>query len=655
MEFRSDINGLRAIAVLAVVLYHFQVAGFTGGFVGVDVFFVISGYLMTRIISNGHESNSFSLFGFYLSRARRIIPALAVVCAALEVVGFFHLSPVDYKELSRQIAAAMTFVSNFLFWNEAGYFDSAAKEKWLLHTWSLSVEWQFYLLYPIYILFVERFLTRRSGLALALWIAFGFSFASSIGGTSLRPLAAFYLLPTRAWEMFAGGLVFIYSGHFNKFSHPKRRILEAAGLALIGVAVALFDERTDWPGYLAAVPVIGTAFVLLAFVPRSIVTSNVVAQFLGRTSYSTYLWHWPIVVLFRVNDIPSTVVALAGGVALSILMGFLSFRLIEQPFGKKLQQKEVSWQIIAFAASVPIVIVAIGIVFLDGLEGRYNGSNGTKLQQFKAALDDWDYPSNCGRIDIFGRLKLCSLGGRNKETVLFIGDSQIEQWWPWFDQTQNRGAGHPIIFATYGGCPPLPHVNRFTPGFRCSKFFDAAKRLAGREDISTVVFGAAWTDYFIGAYNSKDRKPALYVVSKDGNRVPVVSGDDIFKGIFFEFSDFLGRLSASGKRVIVILPIPGRYEAISKMLYVATWQNQPLPDLTISESSFRQYSQEIVSTIRAAASAGGAEIIDPVEFLCADDICPVVSESGAPLYRDGAHLRPFAVRERAAFLDRIVR
>jgi peptidoglycan/LPS O-acetylase OafA/YrhL len=655
-EFRKDITGLRAIAVVAVVLYHFKTVGFTGGFVGVDIFFVISGYLMTRIILMESEAKSFSLIRFYLSRARRIIPALAALCLALMVIGYAALSPVDYKELSQEICAALGFFSNFLFWGEAGYFDSASREKLLLHTWSLSIEWQFYMLYPVYIQVAASALRQRSGVTAAIWAAFVLSIACSIFGTQFRPLAAFYLLPTRAWEMLAGGLVFLYAENWRQRSSRERRGVELVGLALICLAIASYSDRTDWPGYLALVPVAGTALVLLAEVPQSMLTGNAVAQFLGQWSYSIYLWHWPIVVYLRGTEIPFPAGMLAAGIALSVLIGFMSFHFIEQPFRKMLQRKDVRGQIAVYAGgALPVILFAVGVYTLDGITGRYNGHNLALLLQYQAALDDWGYPSNCGRTDFFGRLRLCRIGRGEKDAVLFVGDSQVEQWWPRFNQMGDGNLAHPIIFATYGGCPPLPRVNRITPGFRCAEFFEAAKQLASRDTVSTVVFGSVWTDYFVGAYNGTDEQPALYILDENGKRVTVSLGSTVFKDEILEFTDVIAQLVRLGKRVIVILPIPGRHENISKELYVAAWKNTKIPDLSIPEKAFQQYSQQVVSALRAAASTAGAEIIDPLDFFCKNGRCPVVAEDGKPLYRDGAHLRPFAVKERAIFLDDIVR
>ena len=214
MQFRSDINGLRAIAVIAVVLFHFNSSWLSGGFAGVDVFFVISGFLMTGIIFRGLEQECFSISKFYAARAKRIVPALSVLVIVCLVIGYAVLSPVEYLELNKHAVGSISFISNFIYWTEAGYFDSASGSKWLLHTWSLSVEWQFYILYPIVLVCLKRFMTLNQIKMFILTGAF-LGFLLSVYSTTRWPSLSYYLLPTRAWEMMFGGLAYIYPLSFS--------------------------------------------------------------------------------------------------------------------------------------------------------------------------------------------------------------------------------------------------------------------------------------------------------------------------------------------------------------------------------------------------------------------------------------------------------
>ncbi|WP_413693900.1 acyltransferase family protein [Psychromonas sp. KJ10-2] len=238
MRFREDINGLRAIAVIAVVLFHFNAAWIPGGFAGVDVFFVISGFLMTSIIFRGIEQQSFSISTFYVARANRIIPALAALCSTLLLFGWFFITPIDYTALTKHIAVSMTFLSNIEYWRESGYFDIASHGKWLLHTWSLSVEWQFYIIYPLVLVAMHKFMSLKA-MKFTLLITTILLFIFSIIATHLWPNPAYYLLPTRPWEMMFGGVACVFP-----FTIPFRykKHLELTGLLMIISAYFLYRK-----------------------------------------------------------------------------------------------------------------------------------------------------------------------------------------------------------------------------------------------------------------------------------------------------------------------------------------------------------------------------------------------------------------------------
>ncbi|MFD2438079.1 acyltransferase family protein [Modicisalibacter luteus] len=331
MEFRRDINGLRAIAVALVVLFHFGIPGMQGGFIGVDVFFVISGYLMTGIIFSRMRKDSFSVLGFYLDRARRIVPALACVCFIVLLVGWVLLLPGGYEELANQVLGSLTFVSNFIYTQDSGYFEQAVHDNWLLHTWSLSVEWQFYLIYPIAIVALRQFFPLHS-IRWFIVIAAILSFALSIYASGRWPTHAFYLLPTRAWEMMVGALVFLFP---IQKSHENKMLWEAVGFVLIAFSAVFISSSVAWPGWLAAFPVIGTALIMLQARQDSPLTSNPISEFLGKSSYSIYLWHWPVVVWMHYFGLMSNVLWVITGIVISIVLGYISYNYIENVARKK--------------------------------------------------------------------------------------------------------------------------------------------------------------------------------------------------------------------------------------------------------------------------------------------------------------------------------
>ncbi|MDN3652663.1 acyltransferase family protein [Thalassotalea ponticola] len=324
MLFRLDINALRAFAVIAVVLFHFNESWLPGGFAGVDVFFVISGFLMTGIIITGIEKNNFSILEFYVARANRIIPPLAFMCLLLSLFGFFYLTPNDFATLGKHIASSITFLSNIVYWRESGYFDAASHEKWLLHTWSLSVEWQFYIIYPLILVALKKLLSL-STIKKVIVGATIFSFIFSIFATYKWPSASYFLLPTRAWEMMIGGVAFIYP---IKLRNEIGKYLSYIGLALIFLSYVFISKNDMWPGYLALIPVLGTFLVIQANQVSSRINNNFVIQNIGKWSYSIYLWHWPLVVPFYYFAVGEDYVYV--GLFMSVLLGYLSFKYIER-------------------------------------------------------------------------------------------------------------------------------------------------------------------------------------------------------------------------------------------------------------------------------------------------------------------------------------
>lgn len=352
MQFRSDINGLRALAVIAVVLFHLKPSLLPGGFIGVDVFFVISGFLMTSIVMKGIENQNFSYGQFFLARATRIVPALAVLCLVLLAGGWWALLDEEYKNLATHSLSSVTFFSNFVYWTESGYFSDSSLEKWLLHTWSLSVEWQFYLTYPLFLMFMKRYLslTTTKFLFMAVIVA---GIIMSIVYTASNPVPAYYLLPTRAWEMMFGGLIYFFPLTFKAEVKPW---LTRLGLALIAGSLVFVDDRTPWPGIAALVPVTGTWLILLAQQSNNFLYTNPVSSSLGKWSYSIYLWHWPIVVVVYQYAAP-TVLVCAVALVCSVAFGAASYHLIE---------KRCRSGLITLGLTAAVVISSAFIMSFDG-------------------------------------------------------------------------------------------------------------------------------------------------------------------------------------------------------------------------------------------------------------------------------------------------
>lgn len=499
--FRADINGLRAIAVIAVVLFHFRVAGFSGGFVGVDVFFVISGYLMTRLILGPLAERRFSVFGFYLARARRIFPALAALCALLLAYGWFALSPLDYKQLARHAGASLLFISNQVYWKESGYFDADAHEKWLLHTWSLSVEWQFYLLYPLLIVAAHRLLRRPGGVAGALWAVCLASLAWSAYLAFANPSKAFFLLPTRAWEMLAGGLIYLHQDACNRLAR-KLRWREAAGLAAILAASLLFTPETPWPGLAAALPVAGAALVLLDSGGGTRLLGHAALQAIGRWSYSIYLWHWPIVVWLHQSQSRQDGAWLAAGMAASLLLGWLSFRLVESP-GRRLVSRFRLAPALALSAAMMLAPFAIAAVlhyqnervtalrFRD--HPRLGEVNAITAVETRYARER--YYEKLYRVDRHCLLEL-TMGpdgfatdcGSQRSAIVLWGDSHAAHLWPGLNRHTLPGS---VAQWTASGCAPLLGMEMWRTR-HCRAINDWVLGKLREQRPEVVILAAAW-------------------------------------------------------------------------------------------------------------------------------------------------------------------
>ncbi len=378
MRYRAEIDGLRALAVIPVILYHASLDIFAGGFVGVDVFFVISGYLITSIILSEMDEEKFSLLNFYERRARRILPALFFVTAVCIPFAWLWFIPNNMKDFAQSIIAISTFSSNILFWHESGYFDAAAELKPLLHTWSLAVEEQYYIFFPLFLMFTWRLGKRwlLSALIVCALISLGAAHLSAYS----HPSANFYLLPTRSWELLIGSFIAFYFNYFKpkQVSSKINKILSSLGIGLIVCSIIWFDKQTPFPSLYALAPTVGAALVILYTQPGTIayrILSNRLAVGIGLISYSAYLWHYPLFAFakYKFSPEPSSVLV-AFLCLLTILLAYVSWRFVETPFRNRsfLRKRSV---FVGFS-SIACVFAGFGVSghTSNGYEYRYNAT-----------------------------------------------------------------------------------------------------------------------------------------------------------------------------------------------------------------------------------------------------------------------------------------
>jgi|TARA_B110000259_G_scaffold30537_1_gene33168 peptidoglycan/LPS O-acetylase OafA/YrhL len=422
MKYRAEIDGLRALAVLPVILFHAGFESFSGGFVGVDVFFVISGYLITTIIISEMAKGNFSIVNFYERRARRILPAMFFVIAVSLPFAWFWLGPSDLKDFGQSLVAVSTFSSNILFWRESGYFDTVAELKPLLHTWSLAVEEQYYVIFPIFLM-----LTWRLGVqwvVTLLAIIFLLSLSLAQWGAYNNPFAAFFLLPTRGWELLVGVFAAFYLKYNTHLkSQPLNQFLSLLGFSMIAYSIIVFNKTTPFPGLHALIPTLGTGLLILCAVPKTFIHSLLSMKSIvgiGLISYSAYLWHQPLLAFARhrlLGEVPDLLLIVL--CITSLVMAWFSWHFVEKPFRHKLILKRKF--IFAFS-SLGISFLLLTGLWLNATDGGLVYYSPEKQKALSNFINANDYTERQHREITLKKFNKTD----NKKDILIIGDSHSQ-------------------------------------------------------------------------------------------------------------------------------------------------------------------------------------------------------------------------------------
>jgi peptidoglycan/LPS O-acetylase OafA/YrhL len=635
-KYRPDIDGLRAVAVLSVVGYHAFRSVDRGGFIGVDIFFVISGFLISSIIFDSLDRDSFSFIEFYRRRIARIFPALLLLLLGCYVFGWLTLLPLEFKELGKQIAGGAAYVSNFVLWNEHGYFDPAADAKPLLHLWSLGIEEQYYIFWPL--LSYVAWKRRMNLLAITLAIA-ALSFALNVGKASVDSIAAFYSPQTRFWELMVGSALAYGVLHRQRWARNDNAAVAEArslvGAALIAVGLATITVDRAFPGWWALLPTVGTALMIsagpTAWLNRSVLSNPVLVWF-GLISYPLYLWHWPLLSFEHIveNGLPPHLLRLVA-VAASIALAWLTYELVEKPlrFGRFKPAKAAG----LFAAMVVVGALGFQSFASGGLTSRGIAKS---TWQLTAAMTDWDYyqtPSLSSQpSDPTNRFT-----GLSPQSVLFIGDSFMAQYYPRVAQLyadRTKLPRYSALFAAKPGCRPIPHgeaVN--TKNYGCDAYYVAVMRTARDPTYRRIVIAANWQTMFsdkVGTNNLSQFTADIKALRQLGKDVVFIS--------LHPFSSLFGPLQLA--KPFRLAPFSRDAQLMPQNL----WQDRP---------PLERQDQEAMARLADLASAVGATVIDPFDYFCTSARCPVVV-AGKPLYRDEWHYRASVTRERATFIDAIV-
>ena len=649
-RYRPDIDGLRALAVLLVVAFHAGVAGVPGGFVGVDVFFVISGYLITGLIAPEIASGGFSFAHFYERRVRRILPALLACVAACLIAGYCLLTPVEYRDLGRSALATLLFYANFHFAKRTGYFDGAAEEKPLLHMWSLAVEEQFYLVFPVVLWLIYRYAGRR--LALALFALWGLSAADSVIHTWLDAAHAYFQPQARMWQLLTGSIVAL--GLVPAWrSAAAAEAAALAGLAAICAAALAYSAATPFPGSAALLPCLGAAALTHAgrthetFVARLLALPPVLAT--GLASYSIYLWHWPLLVFTRlwiVRDFSGP--ERASLIVAALITGFASWRLIEQPFRKGGGKIDANIfdksgalfpgrRIFAPAAltTAVLALAAIGIDRSRGLPQRLD----PKVAALAEATFEWhEDEAACPQLTLeaLARKDSCAAGLAGVPvTVMLIGDSHARALAPAFDAAAAKaGLGGGGLFTS--GCPPFDGAVRAQSrdSRDCGQMTETMLRqVEGAPAVKTVIIAARWAYYANGTrFGMTGRTPFLW---RDSETVTPSNAENA--AVFARgLRRTVARLQAAGKTVILAGPVPEASADLPSALAREAMRGVNLAlEPKLSDFDVRQ---KIVLAQLSEFGRGGVAVVYPHRVLCAaENICRV-AQDGKSLYADDNHL-----------------
>lgn len=607
IQHRSDIDGLRALAVGLVVLFHLGLP-VHGGFVGVDVFFVISGYLITSILYGDLERGRYSLLEFYQRRARRILPALLLVLLCSSLAALWLLLPPALRSFGLSLGSTALFVSNFYFWIDTGYFAAAADSRPLLHTWSLAVEEQFYLLFPLLLAALHRHLRPRLRGLLAL-----LALASLLYGEWLRaqaPASAFYLLPARAWELLLGSLLALGAVPAVS-SRGLREVLGLLGLAGILGSALLYSERTPFPGFSALAPCLGTALLIHSGAARDSLAYRLLSLrplvFLGLISYSLYLWHWPLIVYYQqglLGDFgyPQKLALLL----VALVLSTLSWRYVETPFRRLDRQRWPARRLLSVSALALLVTSLIGAGLLwNGLPGRFQPpvpaiaawleyqpgeqfrSGRCFLTSYQTGLRDYDRAA-------------CLAEDPTKPEVLLIGDSHAAHLW------QGLATQLPRIHlqqATASGCLPLRHGQGER---RCTELMaEIFERHLPAHRPAAILLSARW------------RSTAI---------------DELVQTVRY--------LQQYSPRVLVLGPINEYRAPLPQLLALGLHRGQPqLPLTLLSPAPF-----EVDTALARRLAAENLPYLSAITRTCPDRLCRLLSPEGSPLQFDYGHLTPDGAR-----------
>ncbi|HSI24908.1 MAG TPA: acyltransferase family protein [Methylotenera sp.] len=651
MKYRREIDGLRAIAVLPVLLFHAGFQSFSGGYIGVDIFFVISGYLITSIIINDLHAGTFSLLKFYERRARRILPALFLVMLVSLPFAWWWMSPTGLYDFSKSLIAVSLFLSNILFWKEAGYFATANELKPLLHTWSLAVEEQYYVLFPLFLMLAWRFIGKRWIVGM-LFVGALASLAASEWALTRFSSASFYLLPTRGWELLIGALAafFLFSkaDTVNKPSQLPFIVSQAAsllGLLLITYAVFVYDKFTLFPGLNALVPTIGTVMIILFANPLTYVGKILGSKLLvgiGLISYSAYLWHQPLFSFARYGSIeePSKILFLLL-IVISLLLAFLSWKFVETPFRNKniVRRNQIFW----FGLIGSLFFISVGLVGVanKGFEIRYNmpASLSSSFGLTQRADECFDKPNLAANKDWLCDIGVKPRAAKEKPAFVVFGDSHSKSLFDAFNEAALQANAHGV-YSGMSYCAPLLgiYILHADQAQAChlvnQRVFDYVKA----NQIKKIFLVGRWSAYTDGGYDGTE---ITWIGTTQGGKKAKAPAQKAFEA---GLKQTVAAYTSIGTQLYIVEQVPQQTLAVKDLYYkiYASKNDQKkvsesIRELSVSKQQHLQLQAFANALFKQHVQAGQLSLINFDDIFCDIEKCLIGTDEYS-YYFDNNHL-----------------
>ena len=640
LRYRSDIDGLRAVAVLGVVIYHAFPKMIPGGFIGVDIFFVISGYLISGILYKGHLAGNFSFGEFYARRIRRLFPALITMLVITLAYGWLILLPDEFRQLGKHAAAGALFIQNIVFWQESGYFDTAASLKPLLHLWSLAVEEQFYIFFPLLLILLWK---RPKFLVPVLGVLLIGTLILNVVMSVQNSVSDFFLTPYRAWEFLSGSLLAWW--HYDRGHEEEvpryREALSWGGLILLGLGFGLIHTGDAYPGWRALLPVVGTLLLMEggtgnqgAWVNRKIL-SNPAVVWIGLISYPLYLFHWPALSFVHIvkGESPKPVY-LIDALVVALILTLLTYYFIE----KKIRHSKSKWTLPLLVSAFLIVGMVGASIWQGVIPAR---ARPAEILKFIHAIQDRDSLAGWRFLPGHKNILVTTVGGDGPQT-LFLGDSNMQQYAPRIAELlkNNKGEQRGAMMISRGGVPPIPFATQDqTVG--CGDLIEQFRRTLDQDPrIDRVVIAARWGLYFM-----RDASWKIDGVS--------MADDSAKKKALSELDGLITEIVAKGKSVTLVSAMPTSNELDPKRMCPRGFDGSYARKNKILTQKDFMKENAILEEIMALGRKSHVEVIDPMEVLCVNGICIAEDENG-PNHYDANHLRPSFVRDKVKYLDQTV-